>query len=452
ACLDVSAAQNPNRERLALQLKRVLDARGMYVPTGTMSTDPDYTDAAGEHRLVVVEAMPQVYLTKQGDRWLYSRSTVQQIPELYEQTFSSAMIKFQKILPPVFFQRIFGLFLWQYAYFLLLLAAALGVGQAAQLILTRQVVRAAQRLGLAVDLSLLRRIRGPLTWFAAGLVFRLGIPDLQFGVASSFFLNFIATSILSLSAVIIATRAVDVVGDLFAKRAELTDSKLDDQVIPLVSRATKSALWALGIVFILQNIGVEVTALLAGVSVGGVAVALAAQDTIGNLFGSLTIFTDRPFQIGDWVIIGGDIEGVVEEVGFRSTRIRTFGNSVVSVPNAKVANSAVDNMGKRAYRRMKLTLGLRYDTPTAKVRAFLAEVEALLTGHPSIWQDTIEVRFINFGDSALELMVYTFLDVPDWTGELAEKQEILLRIMEIAENLGVGFAFPSVSVYPEGRL
>lgn len=450
-CMDVPLLQEDDRIRLALQLKQILDARSLYLPAGDLPTDPNYTDEDGEHRVVVYEALPLVYLTKKGDQWLYSRSTVRAIPGLYQETFSSIMLQVQEQLPPIFFSRVMGLFLWQYVFFILLLAASFGVGRFAQFLLTKQLIRVGERIGLDTDLTLIRRIRAPLTWFSAGLVFRLGIPDIQFDANTAFFLNIVAISILSLSAVIIATRSVDLVADLFNKRAQLTESKLDDQVIPLVTRAIKVGLWALGFVFILQNLGVEVTALLAGVSVGGVAVALAAQDTISNLFGSLTIFTDRPFQIGDWVIIDGSIEGVVEEVGFRSTRIRTFGKSVVSVPNATVANSTVDNMGKRTHRRLKLSFGFRYDTQPDQLRKFLAEVRHLLETNPNIWQESVEVRFVNFGESALEMMIYTFLDVPDWATELTEKENLMLSVMEIAAALGIEFAFPSMSIYPESR-
>ena len=449
ACLDTRRGAEA-REKLAIQLKEVLDARGLFVPTGELSTDEDYTNDDGLHQVILHPSLPQVYLERAGDgRWLYSRSTVGHIPDLYAETFSPLMLQLQEQLPPVFMKRVMGLQLWQYLYFVLLVLASMGVGRLSNLLLTKQVIRIATRLELAADLTLLRRIRGPLTWFAAGLVFKLGLADLKLGVSASFFLNVAATSLLSLSLVIIINRVLDVVADLFEKRAEKTDSKLDDQVIPLLSRAAKTGVWVLGVVFILQNLGVEVTALLAGVSVGGVAVALAAQDTIGNLFGSLTIFTDRPFQIGDWVIIDGKTEGVVEEVGFRSTRIRTFGKSVITVPNAKVANSAVDNMGQRNLRRLKLDIGLRYDTSPAKIRTFLDRVRARLAATEAIHQPGTQVRLINFGDSALEVMLYTFLDVPDWDAELEVKQELLLSIMEIAEELGIGFAFPSVSIYTE---
>ena len=451
-CVDVGPRKQQSAQRLTIQLKQVLDARGLYVPVGELPTDPDHVDEHGEHRVVPVPALPVVVLERLDDgRWVYSRGTMNSVPGLYKETFSSFLLAVQERLPSVFFTRIPGinLFLWQILYFLLLVAASLGVGRLAQLILAQQVVLFAKRLGIAADLKLIRRIRGPLIWFAGGLVFLWGVPDLQLGVRASFLLHGMANAMLSIAAVVMAVRVVDLVADLFERRAKETDSKLDDQVIPLVSRATKVGLWTLGLVFILQNLGVEVTALLAGVSVGGVAVALAAQDTVGNLFGSLTIFTDRPFQIGDWVVIDGDVEGVVEEVGFRSTRIRTFYKSVISVPNAKVANTTVDNIGQRPYRRMKMTIGLTYGTTREQMQAFVTRVRALMEASDKVWDGSLEVHFNGFGASSLDVLIYSFLDVPDWSAELREKERILFEIMHIAEEVGVSFALPSTSVYLE---
>ena len=137
------------------------------------------------------------------------------------------------------------------------------------------------------------------------------------------------------------------VGRLFTswleQKAQQTETKLDDQLVPLARRALKIFIVSIGTVFVLQNLNYDVASLIAGLGIGGLAFALAAKDTIANLFGSATIFASRPFQIGDWVVIGGSTEGVVESVGFRSTRVRTFYNSLIGIPNAKVADAVVDN-------------------------------------------------------------------------------------------------------------
>jgi MscS family membrane protein len=145
----------------------------------------------------------------------------------------------------------------------------------------------------------------------------------------------------------------------------------------------------------------------------------------------------------------GEAEGVVEEVGFRSTRIRTFHNSLISVPNGKVAVSTVDNLGKRRVRRVKATLGLTYDTPPARLRAFVEALRARLRAHPAVAQAPLEVHFSGFGDSALEVMVYFFLDVPSWSEELDTRAALFMGFLDDAEAAGVRFAFPSRSLYLE---
>ena len=142
-------------------------------------------------------------------------------------------------------------------------------------------------------------------------------------------------------------------------------------------------------------------------------------------------------------------EGVVEEVGLRSTRIRTFGKSMVSVPNAKVGNSPINNMGQRPFRRQMTTIGIEYGTPPAVVEAYVARMNRIVTDHPQTWTDTLEIHFKDFGASSLDILVYFFINVPDWHQELKVRQEIFLAFMTAAEEMGVNFAFPSTSLYIE---
>ena len=450
-CLDIPPDMSESEAvAVAKQIKLLLDAKGYYVSVGSLSLDPDYRNDQGGHRIQPVAAMPDLVIERtDGGQWLWSRSLVQATPDLYDKTFSSVPGWLQRQITASMKGPYLGLHTWQFAYLFLLAFMALVAGLLAQRLVSERFLRLAKRGHIQLSPEVLRSTRGPLTVFAVGLVALWGIPDLQLSVQLSRILIFFATAATSLAVVVVASRVVDIIAAFFARRAELTDSKLDDQVIPLASRAIKTGIWIIGIVVTVQNLGIDVTGLVAGVGVGSLAFALAAQDTVENLFGSMTIFTDRPFQIGDWVIIDGSIEGVVEEVGFRSTRIRTFAGSVVSVPNAKVANSTVDNMGQRSLRRVKSTFGLTYDTPPDLVQGFVNDVRALLKSHQHVANATREVHLAGFGDSALTVMMYFFLDVPDWTTELEAKADIYLEILRIAERHGVRFAFPSMSVYME---
>ena len=198
--------------------------------------------------------------------------------------------------------------------------------------------------------------------------------------------------------------------------------------------------------FILGNLGINITSLIAGLGLGGLAVALAAQDTFRNLLGGVTIFADRPFQVGDWVVVG-NIEGTVEYVGFRSARVRTFYNSVVTVPNARMVDTYVDNMGLRQWRRYKATLGVAYHTTPDQMPAFTEGIRALIRANPSMRKDYYIVEFLDFGATSLEILVYCFITAPDWNAELRTRHVVNLDIMRLAEELGVEFAFPTQTLH-----
>ena len=241
-------------------------------------------------------------------------------------------------------------------------------------------------------------------------------------------------------------RLIDVLALWMDAKADSTETKLDYQLVPLITKTLKVFVALLGGIFVLQNLSVDVGSLLAGVGLGGLAFALAAKDTVANFFGSVMIFIDKPFQIGDWIVIGG-VEGTVEEVGFRTTRVRTFYNSLVTVPNATITNTNVDNYGMRKYRRYSTTLGLSYDTPVPKVQAFCETVRSLISGMPGMRKDYYLVEFHSFGDSTLNIMLYCFMICKDWNEELRIRTHLNLEIMRIAQELGVSFAFPTQTLH-----
>lgn len=227
-----------------------------------------------------------------------------------------------------------------------------------------------------------------------------------------------------------------------------TESELDDQLVPLVIRTSRVVVVLLAILTIIQGLGVNVFSLLAGLGVGGLAIALAAKDTAANFFGSLMILFDQPFKIGDWIKVG-DLEGTVEEIGFRSTRVRTFYDSQIVIPNSTIANSDIDNLGRRQFRRTLETLGVTYSTSREDLNRFIEGVKEIIKTHPKTRKDKYYVSFQKFGDSALEILLYYFLDVPSYQEELESKQELYFKIKSLAEEQGVEFAFPSQSVYLE---
>lgn len=212
--------------------------------------------------------------------------------------------------------------------------------------------------------------------------------------------------------------------------------------LPILRNLGRVAVFILAGVIFLQVIGFNVTGIIAGLGIGGIVVALAAKDSVENLFGSFTLIFEMPFQIGDW-IISGDIEGTVEEISLRSTTLRTFHDSTILVPNSKFIANPVENMGRRRYRRMKTTIGITYDATPDQVESFVSRVKEYLKDHPDTWTEKTQVAFNDYGPSSLNVLLYFFIAAPDWGEELRIRQEILLEVMRIAQNTGVHFAFPT---------
>ena len=453
SCLDLPPDQAEDGPMLAVQLKKVMDARGYYVAVNELPDEPEPEDEAGEKldTIIPVDRFPVATIERGADgQWRWSQATLQSVPGLYAQTFQGLGSWVQSKLPGWFTTtNLAGWSPWQAVYFLLLLAIAGVLSLSANLLLQDRVRGLFKRVGLAFPQEAFDRTRGPLRLAFVGGVFTWGLPEAQMGIQASVAALFIARVILSVGMVLLAVRWIEVASKVFLERASSTQSRLDDQIVPLLTRLAKVVVAALGVVFVLHNVGVDVGSIIAGLGIGGIALALGAQQTIANLFGGVTLFLDRPFHIGDWVIVDGKIEGTVEEIGFRSTRIRTFETSLITVPNQLVATTRIDNMGERRFRRLKFTVGLTYDTPAALVQAMVEGIRAILAAHPQVRQDAYEVHFRAMSASSLDILVYGFLDVPGWHEELVARSEVLLQIKLLAEQLGVDFAFPTQSVWLE---
>ncbi|MFB3138616.1 MAG: mechanosensitive ion channel family protein [Phycisphaerales bacterium] len=243
-----------------------------------------------------------------------------------------------------------------------------------------------------------------------------------------------------------AFRVTDLMAEFFASKAAKTETKIDDLLVPLVRKTVKIFIFIFGLIYIADSLKIEIAPLLAGLGIGGIGFAFAARDTLENFFGSVTVIVDRPFQIGDWVQIG-DVEGTVEDLGFRSTRIRTFYNSLVTIPNGNLVRANVDNFGKRRYRRWKTHIAITYDTPPEKIEAFCEGIRELIRLHPYTRKDYYQVWLHQFGPSSLDVLVYTFYEAPDWSTELRERHRLIVDIIRLANRLGVAFAFPTQTLH-----
>jgi MscS family membrane protein len=255
-------------------------------------------------------------------------------------------------------------------------------------------------------------------------------------------------ALLPLFAAVVFYKMVDILGAYMKHMAEKSENTLDDQLVPLVRKILKTFVIVIGFMAVLKGLKFDIWPLITGLSIGGLAVALAAQDTLKNFFGSVMIFIDRPFQIGDW-ITSDEVDGTVEEVGFRSTRIRTFRDSVMYVPNSVISNRTVDNHGKRQYRRYFTKLAITYDTPADLIEVFVNGIVKIVLNHPETRKDYHNIFLNEYNASSLDVMLYIFFKVPTWNDELRCRQEIMLSVNRLAQELGVRFAFPTQTMMVE---
>jgi len=458
-CLDLSelplGLRGPMGQELALQLKRVLD-RSAYIDVSKISDETD-----GPPWILKIGQDGAVVLSKVADgRWLFSQDTVKDLSRLQRLVESKKVVKGveetvedqsfgmwirQRIPAGLRGQHLF-LESWQWIGLAALLLLGFLLNKAFLLIALGPVLRLLRLRFREIEGERVRYLLRPMGTLVMLLVWWFGLRWLGLPVSFLAWYASVVQIALILVACVTAYRLVEVVSAVLWRRATETTSRFDDLLVPLVRKTLKILIVIVGTVLIFQAFGQDLKALLAGLGIGGLALALAAQDTIGNLFGSLTVVLDRPFQVGDWVKIG-DVEGTVEEVGFRSTRVRTFYDSLISLPNSHLTKASVDNLGQRKFRRWTTRLALVYDTPPEKVEAFCEGVRELIRRDPQTRKDVFHVYFNEFGGSSLEVMLYLFFEVPDWSAELKARHRLAVNILRLAAALGVDFAFPTQTLY-----
>lgn len=285
----------------------------------------------------------------------------------------------------------------------------------------------------------------------------MGMIILGFNVAFSFmhfnagFTSMISHTMSTLTIVLFAwvlyriIKLFETSNDLMSKRFK-TDNGLT--LAKLILSILKIIVLVIAGINILSTWGINVTGFVASLGLVGMAFALAAKDTASNFFGSMVLFTDQPFKVGDWIKTS-EVEGTIEAIGIRSTKVRTFARALVSVPNGNMANAAILNWSEMNKRQIKMTLGLTYGTTATQMRTILAEMREMLKNDEDIHQQTIYIQFTDFQDSALGIFCYFFTKTTDWGEYMMVRERINLELMEIVEKNGAGFAFPSQSLYIE---
>jgi MscS family membrane protein len=300
------------------------------------------------------------------------------------------------------------------------------------------------RLG-SKDNELLIKAARAIGLVASGATFTLGLPLVKLEGTALTVLAPAARIYLVLTATLAAFRIIDAIGSVLVERATRTASTVDDILVPLLRKTLKVLALAMGIVNLAPLMGIEIGPLLGAIGIGGLGFAFAAQNTIENIFGSITVVLDKPFAVGDWVVIEGT-EGTVEQVGLRSTRIRTFYDSLVTVPNSILVKTRVDNYGERRYRRFRTMLSVRYETDPKQVEAFCEGIRQLILAHAATRKDGFHVYLNEFGGSSIDVLLYMFFEVPTWADELHARHLFMLDVMRLAKELGVDFAYPTQTV------
>jgi len=314
-----------------------------------------------------------------------------------------------------------------------------------------RLIAASEKTTFALDNIVLHALAKPAEWAVvlAGIYVALMIlplPSEPVDIQRFVVAAFTATSIAFV--IWFSMRLMDGLMDLWEGKAAATDTKLDDQLVPILRRSSKVFLFLIGVVLVLQNMGYSVGSLLAGLGIGGVAVAMAAKDTVANLFGSLVIFLDKPFQIGDWIEMD-DVEGTVEEVGLRTTRVRTFANSLLTVPNSQFTTKTINNWSRMQKRRIKMTVGVTYSSSPDKVDQLVLAIRKIIEEDEKLRNDFFLVNFDNFGPYSLDIFIYCFTATTVWAEFLQAKQEFMLKVMGAVQDLGLSFAFPTQSLHME---
>ncbi len=449
--LNLKNSGDEHSQELAIKLKKILDARGLYVILDDIPDNPNFKDKSQkEYVFIPFKSVPEIYLRKIDKEWLYSKETVNNITDLYSETFPMEALGLKKYIPDSMKSKVIGMALWKYVGLLIFIIIALITYKIVSWIIGYFLVRILKKVlkNSPVIVKYIDPISNPISFLIVISFLSAFIPLLEIPIQFNVWVANIVKALFPITITLIVYRSSDLIADFYSVLASKTETTVDDQLIPLVKKVIKIIIVILGFLYVLSVLGVEITPLLAGASVGGLALALAAQDTLKNFFGSITIYTDSPFEVGDWIVFDGG-EGVVEEIRVRSTRIRTFHNSVISVPNGILADLKIDNMGRRRLRRFRTQIGLTYDTPPDLIDAYITGLRAIVKEHPKTKNDPYEISLNDFGASSLNILVYIFFEVENWSQELKARQEFMLESIRLAKELNVRFAFPTTTIHVE---
>ncbi|HUQ83844.1 MAG TPA: mechanosensitive ion channel family protein [Gemmatimonadaceae bacterium] len=309
------------------------------------------------------------------------------------------------------------------------------------LVLRRTAGAVARRTTTTWDDEIVVRLRAPVRLFLASILALPVVVLLELDANTTATAWRLLRGLTIVSVFWMLLRMIGVAQVHLARKVWASDRANAQTIVPLIGRTLRVGLGIVALLVAFSQFGYPVGTLLAGLGLGGIVVALAAQKTVENLFGSVTLAADRVFRVGDWVKFEG-AEGAVERIGLRSTHVRTLDRTMVKVPNGRLADLRIESFGERDRIRFFTTLRLVYGTTAAQLRAIIRDTEALLTSHARVWPEGIAVRLVGLGEYSLDVTVNAWFATTDWAEFEVIRQNMLLAIMEVVERANTRLAMP----------
>jgi MscS family membrane protein len=335
---------------------------------------------------------------------------------------------------------------WQWAALPFVVLAAWMAGRLLAGPSSRVARRLVARSRTPWDDLLLARLASPVRLLWSLFILWAALPVIALGPPAESAVRTALGTLAVAAGFFLLWRSVDVMGAVLREAPLAVGSPSTQSLLSIGVRAGKVGVLSLGVIAALSMLGYPVASLLAGLGIGGLAVALAAQKTLENVFGSVALGLDQPVRVGDFVKVE-DFVGTVEAIGLRSTRFRTLDRTLISIPNARLADMRLESYTARDRLRLACVVGLVYETSASQMRQVLAGLEAALRDHPKIWPDAVVVRFKELAASSLDIEVMAWFQTSDWSEFQLIRQEILLRFMEVVEAAGTGFAYPTRTLH-----
>jgi MscS family membrane protein len=334
--------------------------------------------------------------------------------------------------------------IWQYLASLIYIVLAFYVAKFLDWLTRVWLRQFTKRTATSVDDQLLELLNGPVKVVAFVVFLHIGLSIFHWPEQVELWLHKGFTVILASALTYMALRVTDVFVDIWRNRTAGAEKALNEQLFIVIRKGIKAFLLVIAVLVTMQNLGVNVTAAIASLSIGGLAIGLAAQDTLANLFGAVAIFADKPFRVGDRIRLDA-VDGTVETIGMRSTRVRNLDGHLVTIPNKTMGNATITNVTARPNIKTEMNLGITYDTPTEKVERASTILEEVYRAHPmtaDVW-----IGFNKFNDSALNLYVVHWWNGVDFKTYLAGMQQLNLEIKRRFEAERIEFAYPTQTVH-----